>query len=160
MSFNSFIKQALVKCLITASSEQHLFDNVSAQWERLKQWQQLDTEGKQDYSINLAACSIELLSRLRTLNNEDIVAQCIDLHHRKNRGYAGRSADPWANFRLCEQFGISAVDGCLTRLSDKYARLMNLKSDRTLDRVNEPITDTLQDLINYSIILCCLLDEK
>lgn len=160
MSFNSFIKQALAKCLITSCNQQHLFDNVIAQWERLKQWQQLDTEGKQDHLINLAICSIELLSRLQTLNNEDIVARCIDLHNRKNQGYAGRSADPWANFRLCEEFGISAVDGCLTRLSDKYARLTNLWSDRTLDQVNEPITDTLQDLINYSIILCCLLDEK
>jgi hypothetical protein len=84
-----------------------------------------------------------------------------DLHVRKNAGYAGaENPDPWANFRMCEAFGIPAFEGCMVRLSDKYIRITNLMCDSSNDRVGESIRDTLQDLAAYAFIAICLLDEK
>jgi len=84
-----------------------------------------------------------------------------DLHLRKNAGYAGaENSDPWANFRMCEAFGVDAFTGCLVRLSDKYIRITNLMSNPDNDQVNESIRDTLQDLAAYALIAVCLWDEQ
>ena len=84
-----------------------------------------------------------------------------DLHVRKNAGYAGaENPDPWANFRMCEAFGIPAFEGCMVRLSDKYIRITNLMKSADNDKVGESIRDTLQDLAAYAFIAICLLDEK
>ena len=84
-----------------------------------------------------------------------------DLHVRKNAGYAGaENPDPWANFRMCEAFGIPAFEGCMVRLSDKYIRITNLMRSADNDKVGESIRDTLQDLAAYALIAICLLDEK
>lgn len=84
-----------------------------------------------------------------------------DIHVRKNAGYAGfDNADPWANFRMSEAFGVSAFDGCLVRLSDKYIRVTNLRKDARNEQVNESLRDTLVDLAAYALIAVCLLDEQ
>lgn len=84
-----------------------------------------------------------------------------DLHVRKNAGYAGaENPDPWANFRMCEAFGVSAFEGCMVRLSDKYIRITNLMKSAANDKVGESIRDTLQDLAAYALIAICLLDER
>lgn len=84
-----------------------------------------------------------------------------ELHQNKNAGYAGEdNPDPWANFRMSEAFGVSALDGCLVRLSDKYIRITNLRKNPANDRVNESIRDTLKDLAAYALIAICLLDEE
>jgi len=90
----------------------------------------------------------------------DMLDELKDLHERKNRGYSGYSNDPWANFRECEAFGISATDGVITRMSDKWSRIKSLWQDRNNDQVGENIIDTLQDLAAYALILICLLNEK
>lgn len=83
-----------------------------------------------------------------------------ELHIKKNAGYAGHSADPFANFRQCEAFGISATDGVITRMSDKWSRLQSLWADASNEQVGESIRDTLMDLSAYALILICLLEEK
>ncbi len=83
-----------------------------------------------------------------------------DLHIRKNAGYAGHSTDPWCNFRQCEAFGISAVDGVITRMSDKWSRVQSLWKDKNNEQVGESVEDTLMDLAAYSLILVCLLRES
>lgn len=83
-----------------------------------------------------------------------------DLHERKNRGYAGHSDDPFANFRQCETFGISATDGVITRMSDKYSRLQSLWADASNEQVGESVKDTLMDLAAYALILICLMREQ
>ena len=43
---------------------------------------------------------------------QDLLDRAWDLHVAKNAGYAGAdNPDPWANFRMCEAFGISAFTG-------------------------------------------------
>ena len=83
-----------------------------------------------------------------------------DLHVRKNAGYAGDNPDAWANFRMCENFGVSSFLGCLVRLSDKYIRVTNLVKNPKNEQVGESIRDTLFDLAAYSLIAICLLEEK
>jgi hypothetical protein len=81
------------------------------------------------------------------------------LHLAKNAGYAGQSDDPWANFRRCEAFGITPVDGVLTRMSDKWARLESLWQNAGNEQVGESVADTLMDLASYALILICLMQE-
>lgn len=89
-----------------------------------------------------------------------LLQQAWDMHVRKNAGYAGDdNADPWANFRLCEAFGITAFEGCLVRLSDKYSRVTSLTRLPSNEQVGESIRDTLMDLAAYAYIAVCLYDE-
>jgi nitrogen regulatory protein PII-like uncharacterized protein len=90
----------------------------------------------------------------------ELLEQMKDLHVRKNAGYAGNSPDPWANFRMCETFNISAFNGCLVRMSDKYIRVTNLVKNPNNERVGENIKDTLFDLAAYALIAVCLLEEQ
>ena len=82
------------------------------------------------------------------------------LHLAKNAGYTGASPDRWANFRACNAFGISTVDGILTRMSDKWSRLQSVYSDAKNEQVGETIVDTLQDLAAYALILVCVISES
>ena len=91
---------------------------------------------------------LELLDELRSL------------HAAKNAGYSGRTnPDSWANFRQAEGFGVSALLGCLVRLSDKFARVQNLVKDPSNEQVGEKLRDTLMDLAAYSLIAICLSEE-
>lgn len=83
-----------------------------------------------------------------------------DIHTKKNAGYCGDSPDAFKNFRQAELFGISAFQGCLVRMSDKFMRVANLSKNAEADQVGEAITDTLLDLANYAIIAICLYEEE
>jgi len=83
------------------------------------------------------------------------------MHIEKNAGYAGAdNPDPFANFRECERFSVSAFEGCMVRLSDKFVRATNIIRDPTNERVNEKITDTFLDLAAYSLIALILWQEE
>ena len=83
------------------------------------------------------------------------------LHQKKNDGYAGVDAiDPWINFRAAEDFGVSALKGCLVRMSDKYIRVGNVLRNPNNDKVGESAIDTLMDLSAYALIAICLLEEE
>lgn len=90
----------------------------------------------------------------------ELLKQMEELHIKKNAGYAGHNPDPWANFRMAEGFGVSALEGCLVRMSDKYIRVSNLIKDSSLDQVGENVKDTLMDLAAYALISVCLLEER
>src|SRR5574338_634023 len=84
-----------------------------------------------------------------------------ELHIKKNAGYAGEdNKDPWANFRMAESFGVTAFQGCLVRMSDKYIRVTNLVKNPNNEQVGENIKDTLADLAAYALIAICLLEEQ
>ena len=96
-----------------------------------------------------------------SLEYKALLDEAWDLHVRKNAGYAGAdNPDPWANFRMCEAFGITAFEGCMVRLSDKYIRVTNLMRSADNDQVGESIKDTLMDLQAYALIAICLLNEE
>lgn len=81
-----------------------------------------------------------------------------DIHNRKNANYAGEGNDPFANFRMCEQFScpscgnkIPAWLGLAIRMSDKWSRFANLLGG-VQDQVGESILDTVLDISVYANI--------
>ena len=79
-------------------------------------------------------------------------ASCVDLIRAKNADY-GADTDPFRNFRMSEVLGIPIEKAIIVRMSDKLARIATFCEKGTLAVADEKITDTLQDLANYSMIL-------
>ena len=52
-----------------------------------------------------------------------------------------------------------ASKGCIVRLSDKMARIMNVARDDEISVSSETITDTLMDLAVYAIITRILYED-
>lgn len=81
-------------------------------------------------------------------------------HIKKSAGYAGKdNPDTFANFRKCERIGIPAWKGCVTRLMDKYERMVNVIGDKANEQIGETLKDTLIDQASYCLITICLLEE-
>lgn len=76
---------------------------------------------------------------------------CLDIVKRKSADYASL-ADPFKNFRACENLGVSVEKGILVRMSDKLNRIANL-CEREAQVADESIYDTIHDIINYAAIL-------
>lgn len=92
----------------------------------------------------------------------ELMEKAMAIHAAKNSDYATGS-DPLSNFRECEKAGVTAEDGCYTRLSDKWCRVQNLlRKERTggSPAVDESIEDTLLDAVNYCAILIVLREER
>lgn len=130
-------------------------------WEHLAQrWYHLTQKQSSHNLMMLATVAFQIIARETYTGIDDVVQAARVLHVNKNAGYAGAdNPDPWANFRLSSLFGVSAVDGVLVRMSDKYIRIQNLRKDATNERVGESLMDTLRDLAAYSLIAICLMDE-
>jgi len=90
-----------------------------------------------------------------------LLTEAADLHRRKSAGYAGAgNPDAWANMREAARFGVTPLQGCMVRLSDKFVRVGNLMRDPSNEQVGEALRDTLRDLSAYALIAVCLLDEE
>jgi hypothetical protein len=88
----------------------------------------------------------------------EIVKEMVELHNKKNRDYAG--SEYLSNFMMCERYvGVPAWIGCVIRLSDKMARIMNLAKAEEVSVGDETITDTLMDLAVYAIITRILYED-
>jgi hypothetical protein len=75
----------------------------------------------------------------------------IAIARNKNADYAG-NGDPFANFKLCEQIGVSTLRGMLVRKLDKLARVSNLIT-RPPAVADEPLIATLVDDAMYSLLM-------
>lgn len=80
----------------------------------------------------------------------------------KNSDYTGKSAvDPFANFTRVELLGLCKAEiGFMTRMTDKYCRLVSFFRDGELKVKDESVSDTLIDLANYCILLAAYLESK
>lgn len=82
----------------------------------------------------------------------------------KNRDYAGEDGldDAFGNLRLCEDMGLATLpQGILVRMSDKLKRVINLtQEDRDASVLDESVQDSLEDLINYCILLAAALGRR
>lgn len=78
--------------------------------------------------------------------------QC-DMYAKKNEAYGDSFGETYRKLGL-----ISAI----TRISDKYNRLVNLATNSQVDNLGESIEDTLRDLSNYSLmtLLELKIEEK
>jgi hypothetical protein len=94
---------------------------------------------------------------------KETFTECLVLSEYKNSDYA-TNEDPFQNFRASAQLaGVSVETSILVRLADKLSRIGNLigkdggSSPSVLD---ETITDTIQDAINYLAILKVYMEMK
>ena len=79
----------------------------------------------------------------------------VQLTTAKNSDYAGEK-DAFQNFRLIETLSegnISTEDGILTRMSDKFQRVINLLQRNKQHVSDESVLDTLRDISVYAKIL-------
>ena len=98
------------------------------------------------------------------------VAEWLDLHKRlcdearalsekKGHDYSG-TADTLANLKTCEAIGLCRAEiGILVRLTDKFKRLAVLIGSGEAPQ-NEPIHDTILDVLNYTLLLAAVLEEQ
>jgi hypothetical protein len=78
-----------------------------------------------------------------------ILEEMRDLHVRKAADY-GRGADPFANVRASERFGVPAWVGVMVRANDKMERIQSFIANGSLK--NESVEDSLLDLAAYALI--------
>lgn len=84
--------------------------------------------------------------------------KCFSVLEKKNADY-GADSDPFKNFRMSVQVKVEPARGILVRLSDKVSRVSNLL-DKEPAVVSESIHDTIEDAINYLVILDNLIAEQ
>lgn len=91
---------------------------------------------------------------------ENIFNSCLQLLKRKNKDYSGGEEDSLKNFiTTAKLLNLPVEKAILVRLSDKYMRLISL-IDKQPSVVEEPLEDTIKDLINYSAILLAYMNYK
>lgn len=91
---------------------------------------------------------------------ECVLEDMNELYERKNNDYCGNPLNPYENFEFIEHADITAEDGLLTRMSDKFMRVLNLWHREDEAHVTESIDDTLMDLANYAVILLAYRRDK
>ena len=88
---------------------------------------------------------------------DNILDEVRALHHKKQSDY-GRPADPYANVRASEDFGIPGWVGAVIRQNDKMRRLQKFAKHGNL--ANESVEDSLIDNIVYGVIALALFREE
>jgi hypothetical protein len=93
--------------------------------------------------------------------HEDMCCSALELMKKKNADYAGGGNDPFANFRRAEALGVCTTEQAfLVRMTDKMSRLSSFAQKGKLVVEDETVHDTLQDLINYSVLLAAYIKSK
>ena len=89
----------------------------------------------------------------------EIIDVIKNLHDQKRHDY-GANEDIFANFRLSELSGISAWQGSVVRMGDKYARISNFIKKGEFKFKGENIKDTFMDMAIFSLITMILYEEE
>lgn len=90
---------------------------------------------------------------------------CVDKMHqilkKKNADYSGSSNNPFENLQLCELFGVCSTEiGMMTRITDKFSRLMTFVRTAQYQVTDESFEDTVLDMANYLILLAAYRKSK
>lgn len=75
--------------------------------------------------------------------HQELCNQIHDTYIQKNKAYGNSFGDTYEKLGI-----ISAV----TRITDKYNRLVNLATHENVDKGDESIIDTLMDMANYCLM--------
>ncbi len=94
--------------------------------------------------------------------HESFCGEARALMQKKNHDYAGADGDtPFANFEASEKLRVCSTEaGMLVRMLDKFMRLSTFLNAGKLMVAGEGAHDSLQDIVNYSILLAARLEEK
>ena len=87
---------------------------------------------------------------------QESIDEIVAMSTKKNADY-GTAADPLANVRASEEFGIPAWLGAIVRLNDKIVRIKSFAKNGRLE--NESLRDSLIDIATYGAIALTLLDQ-
>lgn len=92
--------------------------------------------------------------------HKEITNKAYATMEKKSNDYASLD-DPYKNFRIVESIGLVPTEvGILVRMTDKISRLSNAVKGKDLKVKDESVQDTIEDLINYAVILGSYLEEK
>ena len=81
------------------------------------------------------------------------------LRIRKGKDYSP-GEDSLSNLKACNLLGIcTAADGVVLRMQDKLSRLAALANHAAGEVKEESVTDTVLDLINYSVLFLAVRDD-
>jgi hypothetical protein len=79
----------------------------------------------------------------------------------KNADYTGSGDNPFANFTRVEGLGICTTEqGFLTRMFDKFSRVISFVQKGVLQVKDESVEDTLLDLSIYSLLMLGYIVSK
>lgn len=93
--------------------------------------------------------------------HKQMTEKMIQITADKNADYTGEGDNPFKNFTLVEDFGITSTEtGFLTRMTDKMSRLASFNQLGTFQVKGESVEDTLLDLANYCILFAGYLRSK
>lgn len=93
--------------------------------------------------------------------HREMCDKMVDITARKNHDYAGGTNHAFMNFTMVEQLTISSTEqGFLTRMTDKFTRIINFVNSGVLKVADEKIEDTLLDLANYCILMAGYIKSK
>ena len=87
----------------------------------------------------------------KTYLHKSLLEELHETYIRKNKDYGDSFSRTYKNLGI-----ISAI----TRISDKYNRLVNLAKNNNPQVTNESITDTLLDMANYCIMTVMEIAEE
>jgi hypothetical protein len=91
---------------------------------------------------------------------ESTFKACLETMARKNHDYAKDTVDALRNFKAVEYFKLTdTATGVAVRLCDKWMRICNLLHTDAKVK-DEKIEDTINDMINYLVILKASLMER
>ena len=91
---------------------------------------------------------------------KSVFAKCATVMEKKNADYSASDNNAFRNFEAVEQFGIvDTKSGMMVRLTDKFTRICNLLK-KDADAVEESLQDSIEDAINYLVILHARLEGE
>jgi hypothetical protein len=92
--------------------------------------------------------------------HECLCADALSTMEAKNEDYAG-AANVFGNLDMCEAVGLcSTEEGILIRMLDKLSRLANFHRKGDFKVKDESYRDTIEDTINYAILLYAKYKER
>jgi hypothetical protein len=90
---------------------------------------------------------------------QDTFVACSDTLIKKNHDYS-KGEDALRNFKLVEVMKLTDIaTGIAVRLCDKFSRICNLLNTEAKVK-DEAIEDTIDDMINYLVLLKASLKEQ
>lgn len=85
--------------------------------------------------------------------HRDTADQCLSIMIAKNKDYTAGSADPYANFRISDAFGIHPAIGVILRITDKLQRIRSFAQAGEMAVKTESVEDACNDIVNYAILI-------
>lgn len=119
----------------------------------------MDYQNKPQTEVTLMELPTHLRDNILINDVRDTFNSCVNTLVKKNADYSGRDADPFKNFRNSLAVGVPIDRAILVRMMDKMSRVSSLL-DQDTSLVDEAVTDTLDDLINYAGILKSVVKRK